>query len=643
MPEQRTPRNWPKILLGAFILVWLSLGLWICFKSLFASGTDESIQYAAFAAAKNRWATEADFEKYRIEHFYYPPLYFLAFAPFFPDDPALADKFPPLVFDRNYEYHSDLIMIDRGYAAGIPPILLRLYRSAKVFSLLLGLAVILCLVAVVRRLFPGRDQWWLALGGAVPCLWLPQFLYYHTLCNNDALLNALAAATYLSFTAAVLAAERGSQAAFRRWSLAAAAGTGLAFLTKDSAIVLAPVTLALAMVPLLDEAAPRALRLKRAGRLLLAMTAVALVAGGWWVVYRGLQGDWTGMAAHRLGHPWALSRGDLASMFDYLWMTVNLFDIVQSYFALFTGALIGIPDTVFALYLVLPLIILAWGAGFLFRSLRRRKTPGAAGEPGRLRKLIWATFAVSFIFNFAMILLNRLFVFAPYGRLMYPTLVPAHALFALLLLRWSGGRRRRQAVLAVALSFYFISLFAWTFRYRLALAVDPPVEKVITLSPPSESEELKHAKMEDSVWEHRVSQFLKLPEGTLTAMRVLIYRFPRIPEFGARIEGELLIRDRLGELTAVRLRRVALENTDTAQRWTDLPLEKPFAVRSNSQAILTLRATPPYFPTLYFTLYGVTPAGMSDLAPQAYIDDSPQDISVCVAAVYHVPGPGPPP
>ena len=39
----------------------------------FASGTDESIRYVAFAAAKNRWATEEDFHRYGIEHFYYSP------------------------------------------------------------------------------------------------------------------------------------------------------------------------------------------------------------------------------------------------------------------------------------------------------------------------------------------------------------------------------------------------------------------------------------------------------------------------------------------------------------------------------------------------------------------------------------------
>jgi hypothetical protein len=52
----------PLLALGLLVALWLALGLWICFAAPFASGTDESIRYVAFAAATNRWASEQDAE-----------------------------------------------------------------------------------------------------------------------------------------------------------------------------------------------------------------------------------------------------------------------------------------------------------------------------------------------------------------------------------------------------------------------------------------------------------------------------------------------------------------------------------------------------------------------------------------------------
>ena len=80
----------PYVLLGLLLAAWIGLGLWICFSAPYASGTDESIRYVAFAAAKNRWASAEDARAYRIEHAYYPPLYFLLFAPFYGDSLSLS-------------------------------------------------------------------------------------------------------------------------------------------------------------------------------------------------------------------------------------------------------------------------------------------------------------------------------------------------------------------------------------------------------------------------------------------------------------------------------------------------------------------------------------------------------------------------
>ena len=46
-------RGWmdraPWLILGALLCAWLGAGIWICLAAPFASGTDESIGYVAFA------------------------------------------------------------------------------------------------------------------------------------------------------------------------------------------------------------------------------------------------------------------------------------------------------------------------------------------------------------------------------------------------------------------------------------------------------------------------------------------------------------------------------------------------------------------------------------------------------------------
>ena len=131
-----------KAILCALLLLWLGLGLWFALKAPFGSGTDESIKYVAFAAAKNRWATEEDFRRYGIEHFYYPPLYFLVFAPFWGDEPSFVEGYPAVELpdiDPNYLNLAGRRVVSAGYQSRVPPPLERLYRQAKLFSLGLGL------------------------------------------------------------------------------------------------------------------------------------------------------------------------------------------------------------------------------------------------------------------------------------------------------------------------------------------------------------------------------------------------------------------------------------------------------------------------------------------------------------------------
>ena len=231
----------PLIVLASAIAVWLLLGIWAVRSAPFNSGTDESIRYVAFAAAKHRWATEADFHRYGIDGYFYPPLYFLAFAPFWGDEPSFVDRFPQGVAqDPRYDDYSGRRVVSDRFLAGIPPALDHLYRQTKLLSLGSGLCVLLTLAATLRMLFPGPLRWWAVILGTAPVLFLPQFLYYHTLCDNDSLLNAFAALSILSFAAALLSLEMGRERRFLLFSSMAAACIGLAVLTKMSALVLFP-------------------------------------------------------------------------------------------------------------------------------------------------------------------------------------------------------------------------------------------------------------------------------------------------------------------------------------------------------------------------------------------------------------------
>ena len=228
----------PKAIFCGLLTIWLCLGVWIVANAPFASGTDESIRYVAFAAAKNRWATEEDFHRYGIKHFYYPPLYHLLFAPIWGEDPSFVDAYPQEQPDRNYMNRAGRRTVSEDFLSRVPQPLNRLYRAAKLLSLFFGSIVILALAATLRLLFPGPSGWWAVLLGTAPVILLPQFLYYQTLVNNDCLLNALAALATLAFTAAVLAAERGNERRFFALSIAVGVCVGLAILTKMSAPVL---------------------------------------------------------------------------------------------------------------------------------------------------------------------------------------------------------------------------------------------------------------------------------------------------------------------------------------------------------------------------------------------------------------------
>lgn len=615
----------PKAVLVVLLTLWMLCGLWIVGNAPFDSGTDESINYVAFAAAKNRWATEEDFRRYGLDY-YYPPLYFLVFAPLWGDEPSFVEDYPKGDRqDRNYYNTAGRRVVSAGYQSRVPPPLRRLYRQAKLFSLGLGLIVLLAVLGTVRLLFPGPTGWWAVLLGTAPLIFLPQFLYYHTLVNNDTLVNALGALASLAFTAALLALERGLERRFLALGLAAAACIGLAFLTKMSAPVLLPLALGLMWARLrVDRGLAWGPRARRALLLLAQLAVVLVVSGGWWVAHMARQGDWSSFKAHRLAHPWAVV--DPASLADPAGWAESILLIVRSYYALFSGGLfIGVPDAVFLAWLIMPLALLGCGVAVAAGRIRSRKCTDSVGPGPSLRGIVWMTFAGVFLFNGVSVLVNLCFFQAFYGRLLFPSLVATHAMAAACVVAALRGRRRALVSATTALVLYAGLLFGWTFRQRMVAAVTQPPEDVRVLTG------IATGKQIGPLWASRVRQYLWIPPGELAALRVNILRKTLMPQIGASLEGVLKFRSADGKRESIAVRRIALGDNDLSVAWAELELERTVRFTEITEALLVLRGSPPeWFPgTIQFN-YLCCDKGR----PLRWDDGTAAQCALCVAAVY---------
>ncbi len=571
--------------IALLLVLWISLATWAALESPFLSGTDESIRYVAFAAAKNRWATEADFKQYGIDHFYYPPLYFLVFAPLHGDNPAFTDGYPRGTWTDPFYLRGGRSMVGRDWLARVPRSLLLLYRQAKIFSVLCGLAALSAIVATLRLLFRGPAGWWSVLAGAAPVILLPQFLYYQTLCNNDALVNALGALAILGFTAGMRALEGGRIRRFCAWSVGMAACIGLGILTKMSALSLILLPLAAAAALFLhDRPGTTSSRSGRSLLLLAALLGIVFLAGGWWLAYQASLGDWTGTAAHRLAHPWGFRSWENA-------LTPERFarEMVMSarfYLGIFSGPLIGIPDWAFAAYLLIPLVLLALCARGMAVALGRiARAPLPPGRPG-LHRLLWLALAGTFLLNVVLFLLNNIATIAPYGRLLFVTLAASHALFGWVLTR--GIRRvapRRAA--ALALTAVLLGIFLWTFTSRMRAAVNPPAERLVLLSAISDG-----MTTVGPIWEAAVYQQLRLPPGRLRGFRVALYRPNMLPQFGATLAGELRTTPPNGPSSTVGLRPASVGDMTARNDWVDLPLAEAVSLPVETPALLRLVGRP---------------------------------------------------
>lgn len=616
----------PYAILGLLLAVWIGLGVWICGAAPYASGTDESIRYVAFAAAKNRWASAEDAAAFKIEHYYYPPLYFLLFAPFYGDNPSFGDRYPPWSANVAMRWSGSTRLASSEDLRQVPPELWRLYRTAKATSLLFGVGIVICLIASLRVVFTGENRDWLTLGTTGPLLLLPQFLYYQTLVNNDCLVNFLCALALYCFIAAARRVADGDAAGAWRFSVGCAAAVGLGLLTKPSAAALLPLLPALAWLQTGARATspPRA-RFVTALRHLAILGAVTTVAGGWWLLRSYLSADPGGLLAAKAAHGWAFRQTGTPE--DLL--TIVITGVARSSIALFAGGYYGIPDLVYTIYLAVAAgLAIAGTPAVLSRLFRGHRVAKSTAIPALASGML----VVSVVSNLALLVKFNQQVIAPHGRLLFPTLIAAGIVFARALLAISGGSRRRLAPLVCALLVGLGGLFAWTFVNRMVPAVTQPEENLVPLGV------IPDGKAADfgPIWGGTVQQPVLLPRGHLTGFRLPIERNSFLPQFGTVLHASLRRLPATPGDPGRTFRPFPLGENDNSARWTEIELETPLDLPGLTPALLELRAEKPWLVAPGTDIYykSIELDRSPQLKPLS-VDGKPMTFGLALTAVYH--------
>ena len=617
----------PLLLAVGLMAGWTMLGSRLIREAPFRSGTDEDISYLAFAVSQGRWPTETDFHNHGVDSFYYPPLYYLCQAPFWSHRPEFDTAFPRLTVADPAWMRGGYRIVPPEYARQAPPALVALYRGAKRFSLGLGVLTLVLTFLTARLCLGDGRRDWAALLALLPAVLLPQFLYYMTLCNNDALCNALGAATLACFAAALLAMSRGTWRAAFGWVGAMALACGLNVLTKTTALVLLPLLAFVCLCPALAEGAWR----ECAKRILTAAILAAvlfLLAGGWWLIYKAALGDWNSQLAARLAHPWAFQ--DRPTWQRVGWASF-LLNVLRSYIAMMRGPIYGVPDALLQVYLLLPAATLVAAFGLLpgLRLVGWR----AWWREHRLRAALAAGLALAVICNLAGLIHYNREVAADHGRLLFPTLAATNTLWAWIW--WRALRRRPAALAGVALLAGLLlgGAFSWMWPNRILPAValdDAHVEPLSHVAPGSVS------LLAEAPWKLDILQPIRLPAGRLQSLRVQAVRSP-FPQVGGRLEGELMV-GAGAEQQTLPLCPCPFGAPDGPEAWNELRLVKPVDLDTETPALLRLTARAPIVRYPGFRMfYTLAETGPNAAVGQPRINGVPQAHALCLAAIYAPP------
>jgi 4-amino-4-deoxy-L-arabinose transferase-like glycosyltransferase len=360
-------------------------------------------------------------------------------------------------------------------------------RIVRLASVLMGAGTVLLTFLIAREVAPSRPE--IALGAAAVNAFMPMFLFISGAVNNDNLVIPLASLALLLMMRAVRAAgdDEHSQPAGSwrqpwhawtlpewRWWLALGSVIGLAALAKISGVgllFLALGTIFLARRRSAQE--PVSLQLlgrllwQTAGRFLLLLAPVLVIAGWWYYRNLLLYGDWSGWNAFIA----VLGQRPQPASLAQLWSERSGF--LASYWGLFGGLNVPMPGWI---YTILNTVLLLAVAGFplyLYRLLLlERELPAPTRTAGLVDKfllllirhfplllsLLWSAAVVYGLVQWATL------TWSSQGRLVFTALSALTTLLALGLAGWLP-RRPATAVLGV-FAFFLLAVstaapFTW--------------------------------------------------------------------------------------------------------------------------------------------------------------------------------------
>jgi len=352
-------------------------------------------------------------------------------------------------------------------------------QRMRTLSMLIAATTVVGAALVVRRLWPDRRQrgWrWSAMALIVLN---PTFLFTSFGISNDVLLVALSTWCYLICIDIVSIgdAHKASSALLGRRGFLLALLFGCAVLTKQSGLLLAaPISLTIILV-----ARHADWGIARVTSVFLIGTLLTLSIAGWWYARNAwLAGDPLALEPH----PGLTLEGTLDNQLRFLGN--QLLGAFKSYWAALGWA------TMFAhewWYLWFATLTIGGLAGWPARTAR------LSGMAAGIAPLLWSGLGTYMVFLVIWLMRTA----APYGRLMFPIIVPAACILIEGWRRWLIPLAERQRWLATLFQ-------GGVILSMLALALMMPIRYLRPAfeSPVASREKLKDAVVVNSLFDDRI-------------------------------------------------------------------------------------------------------------------------------------------
>lgn len=322
-------------------------------------------------------------------------------------------------------------------------------KRIRLLSCLLGLATVAGCYALARQLWPKNRRW---QGTAVALvLFNPTFLYLSSGVTNDVLLIALSAWSFVLMGS--LLQSNNAQIGWREWLLALL--LGCAILTKQTGFIL--------LVPAFGVMLIRAQRqhwTRQQLLVVLGMGAVIITAvGGWWYLRNGfLYGDPLALRSHN-----PLPPADNVSE-RLLFSVQQSWGAFKSYWAAFGWATIFVAPGWYLFFILL--------SGLGITGWIWPRSAASSATKSQFTRILWLTVLLN-----GMLMLVWLWrTAAPYGRLLFPVIVPTACLLTLGWQRWLARLRLNRSLpetvvqLSIVLPLAALALLAPTRYLQPALA-----------------------------------------------------------------------------------------------------------------------------------------------------------------------------